>query len=395
MININDKPWDKVNDKDIEALLDCVDDETFFFEFKRDDVEPKKLMEEVSALANTYGGYILLGIGDDKSICGCQKWNEERIHTTIHDSITPTPIFDIKRLICKGETIFVIKIEEGNMPPYITSRGKIYERLSSGTYNVKTSDKLSQMYHKREDQLKRVDQKLAITELKDDIFTPNNLFGCIDVCFSLNVSDITLLQEKFYGTDFTKVSDFIKKNYLRYSVSKVGDSYTISIGESKVDNAGKPVPIKAGVSNFMEIMADGSVKCRVLLIADRESSNVNINTSVCFLSIYKEIYEIIFGEIATDIFISALKYEKLTVLKQFIPYYDIDDEIYLKHLNNHKKKYGNNLILESNRIPKVGFYTIDKRYFNARNEEFNNENLLWELFAYRYYNLGYIDLPGK
>lgn len=33
-------------------------EESFFFEFKEDDVETKKLSEEISAFANTYGGYI-------------------------------------------------------------------------------------------------------------------------------------------------------------------------------------------------------------------------------------------------------------------------------------------------------------------------------------------------
>lgn len=58
--------------------------ESFFFEFKSDDEEPNKLVKEISALANTYGGYIFLGVNNDKSIGGCEKWTEQRIHTMIH-----------------------------------------------------------------------------------------------------------------------------------------------------------------------------------------------------------------------------------------------------------------------------------------------------------------------
>ena len=110
MVNINNKPWDKLRFHDIEK---------FFFEFKSDDEEPKKLIKEISAFANTYGGYILLGVNDDKTIGGCKKWTEQRIHITIHDCITPTPNFDVRKFTSKGRHIFVIKIEEGAMPPIL------------------------------------------------------------------------------------------------------------------------------------------------------------------------------------------------------------------------------------------------------------------------------------
>lgn len=61
MININNKSWDKLRFFDINALLSQADDESFFFEFKADDESPAKLVKEISAFSNTYGGYILLG----------------------------------------------------------------------------------------------------------------------------------------------------------------------------------------------------------------------------------------------------------------------------------------------------------------------------------------------
>lgn len=65
MININNKSWGKLRFSDIEKLLSGSDDENFFFEFKADDETPQKLVKEISAFANTYGGYVLLGINDD------------------------------------------------------------------------------------------------------------------------------------------------------------------------------------------------------------------------------------------------------------------------------------------------------------------------------------------
>lgn len=117
MININNKSWDKVRSSDIKKLLSDEFEENCFFELKADDVQPEKLASEISAFANTYGGYILLGVNDDKTIGGCQKWTEQRIQGTFHDNITPTPMFDVRKIKIDDKRIYVIKIEEGTMPP--------------------------------------------------------------------------------------------------------------------------------------------------------------------------------------------------------------------------------------------------------------------------------------
>ena len=93
MININNKEWDKLRFSDIQKHLSEDDDENFFFEYKNDEVKSKHLINEISAFANTYGGYIFLGIDDDKNISGCSTWNEQKINSTIHDSITPVHLF--------------------------------------------------------------------------------------------------------------------------------------------------------------------------------------------------------------------------------------------------------------------------------------------------------------
>ena len=67
MININNTDWDKLQKEDIEqAIRDG--EESFFFEFKDDRVDTKKIVQEISALANTYGGYIFIGVSDNKEI---------------------------------------------------------------------------------------------------------------------------------------------------------------------------------------------------------------------------------------------------------------------------------------------------------------------------------------
>ena len=78
MININNKIWDKLRLKDIEKYLDTIDDdETFFIEFKEENIRNTQLTKEISAFANSFGGYILLGVNDSKKIVGCSNiWTE-------------------------------------------------------------------------------------------------------------------------------------------------------------------------------------------------------------------------------------------------------------------------------------------------------------------------------
>ena len=61
-------------------------------EFKRADVEPRKLSKEIVALANLEGGHILLGVDDDGSVSGLARsvsQTEEWVMNICRDSITP------------------------------------------------------------------------------------------------------------------------------------------------------------------------------------------------------------------------------------------------------------------------------------------------------------------
>lgn len=98
MIKINGKKWDELQFSDVEQHLANMENENFFFENKDDRVSNSNLVKEISAFANTFGGYIIIGVDDDCQISGCKQWNEERINNVIHDSLSPTPIVDIKTL---------------------------------------------------------------------------------------------------------------------------------------------------------------------------------------------------------------------------------------------------------------------------------------------------------
>lgn len=398
MININNTSWDELNIEDVIEFLNGDTDETFFFEFKSDHETTKGLIKEISAFANTYGGYIFIGVNDDKSISGCKEWTEEKVHNVMHNCITPTPNFDVKQLKTQNsQIILIIKIEEGEMPPYITNNGHIYERVSSGSFPIKDSAKLAQLYTKHQDQLRKTENKIKLDELGLNMYTPPNLCGYLDIGFSLTCSERANLYKNFFCFDLEPIVSFLKNKFGEvgegsYGISRVGNSFVFNFGSISMESSKHNIP--AGIHNFIEIMADGSVKCRVILL--EKDGKVDMS-SICYLNImFKEIYSIMLGKELYKIFISAHKYEKLTILRQFIPYFEgknFDEKMTstVKNiLQRHTEKYGRNLIVQGNRIPKNGLNIIDKRYFDNCKIDFNNNDLINELFRCACLNLGYI-----
>lgn len=65
------------------------------------------------------------------------------------------------------------------------------------------------------------------------------------------------------------------------------------------------------------------------------------------------------------------------------------------YLQKHQNKYGNNLIVLSNRMPKNDYYLIDRKLFDDYKIKYNNENIIVELFDSGFFNLGYIDFFDK
>ncbi len=372
--------------------LSNAEDESFFFEYKSDKTTNEKFIKEVSAFANTYGGYIFLGVNDDKSIGGCKEWTEQKIHSVIHACITPMPNFDVKKFELSAESVvLVVKIETGEFPPYITNGGKIYERVSSGSFAIKDSNKLQQIYYRNEKHLKLIEEKLSMEEI-DKNKAPNNLCGYLDMGFHSSFSERTRLQDNFYSFNLNKVINYLKNSKNAYSFSRVGRSYVISFGAvTCTDNNGKKVLPSCALNNFIEIMDDGSVKCRILLFSrpQEKEGMVNIDDILCVNSLYLNIYKLLFEKELKNKFISAQKYEKLTVLKQFEPNYlgkTLQD-----YVEKHIDKYGNNLVVSGNRVPRTGFITIDKKLFEENNVKYTCKNLIDQLFFSRYFMLGFID----
>jgi len=99
-------------------------------EFKRKAAHPEKIVREMIAFANTKGGLLLVGIGDDRSIPGL-KHPEDDSHVIKQELKRCRPTLPVKETfipIGNNRTVIVYEINEGTKKPhYYLSENQIKE----------------------------------------------------------------------------------------------------------------------------------------------------------------------------------------------------------------------------------------------------------------------------
>lgn len=137
---------------DKSTLLEIITNgENSGVEFKRDDCRPEQIAKEVVAMANAYGGTILLGVEDDGAISGIQR---PRLEAWIMDvvfaaKVHPMMVPFYEEIELDGEKrVAVITFPQGPSKPYVlrhNSREEIYIRLGS-TSRVATREQQARLF---------------------------------------------------------------------------------------------------------------------------------------------------------------------------------------------------------------------------------------------------------
>lgn len=112
---------------ELKKLIDL--GESTLLEFKRKVTSPQKLAKEISALANTRGGHLLVGVDDDGSIYGCpsEKSEIDMLEQACGFWIEPPIEPQIEIINLYGKEILVARIEESQNKPHklkIVQNGK-------------------------------------------------------------------------------------------------------------------------------------------------------------------------------------------------------------------------------------------------------------------------------
>jgi hypothetical protein len=99
-------------------------------EFKRKATFPQKIVREMIAFANTKGGILLIGIGDDRSLAGL-KHPEDELHvmTEALKKVRPSMEYNVTLIpIANSRTVIQYEIPESKRKPhYIIDEKKVKE----------------------------------------------------------------------------------------------------------------------------------------------------------------------------------------------------------------------------------------------------------------------------
>ena len=147
-------PFDKgINDlrpADLATLTTV--HEGWYVEYKGELINASALAKAVSAFANTYGGWLFLGVKEqsrDDSVAGefpgipeaAVDGALQRLRQSAAMYLNPTPFFETKLIpgpcveigLAEGRSVVAIEIPESHTAPHVHKDGRIYRRVSDGS----------------------------------------------------------------------------------------------------------------------------------------------------------------------------------------------------------------------------------------------------------------------
>jgi len=94
--------------------------ETSTTEFKRKFTTPVKIAKEISAFANTKGGFLIFGVDDDGSVYGVEseKGEIDLVERASSFNLNPPIIPDIEIIDLYGKDIVIVLVEESSEKPH-------------------------------------------------------------------------------------------------------------------------------------------------------------------------------------------------------------------------------------------------------------------------------------
>lgn len=105
-----------------------------FIEFKRQVPSPERIAKEIIAIANTHGGRLLLGVGDDGSIVGVRDAEEEEFALRQALNLHCDPLVEFKTVripITAKREVILVNVPESRKKPHFLVDGTTNGRRSA------------------------------------------------------------------------------------------------------------------------------------------------------------------------------------------------------------------------------------------------------------------------
>ena len=145
-----DKAINELRPTDLAPLKSV--NEGWYVEYKSELISAPALAKAVSAFADTYGGWLFLGVKEkskDESVAGEFPGIPEkkvdgalqRLRQSAAEHLNPTPFFETRVLrgpcveigLAEGTSVVAIEIPQSHTAPHIHKDGRIYRRVGDGS----------------------------------------------------------------------------------------------------------------------------------------------------------------------------------------------------------------------------------------------------------------------
>ena len=212
-----DKSIDDLQPADLAILKNV--SEGWYVEYKSEMINASALAKAVSAFANTFGGWLFLGVkeqGKDGSGAGAfpgipKKDVDgvlQRLRHSAAQHLNPTPTFQTKVLsgpcdetgLIAGASVVAIEIPQSHITPHVHKDGRIYRRVADGSEPKPETDRfiLDQLWRRDEPIRERVREWVKrdpeFSQVEEKIPYVRLLF-CVDPWFQKDIWLSTPLSE--------------------------------------------------------------------------------------------------------------------------------------------------------------------------------------------------------
>jgi Putative DNA-binding domain len=130
---------DVLADEDVRRRL-VKHGENELVERKREPPKPPKLGAEAASFANTLGGWLLLGVDDERNVVGWDPGGrvdiQSHLGNRLRNEVDPLPSYLAERVELDGKGFVVVRIFEADVPVIVRGTGVIYVRDSGGKQPV-------------------------------------------------------------------------------------------------------------------------------------------------------------------------------------------------------------------------------------------------------------------